>query len=785
MRAPSLGVAAVLAIVAAGPVVRAELVVSDELAADAPVPTQDPRGGHDTALATNGDGFFAVWSTRETRARIRATRMTRSGEPLDLVPIELPASPRSQVSPSVAWDGVDWLVVWLEVDPDSVGGAVPREIVAARVSTEGTILDDVPIVLTTVIETVFLRVAEADESAVVSWGFGGPGGVQLARIAGGVLLDPTPITVATDLAYGGATACAAVSCLVVWDECTALLPCPVRARRIDPATGELLDSVPIALPDGAEPRVASDGIDWMVVLLDEERNLVTARVSADGTVTADPAQILSPGMYKHDVTVDGTDYVATWRQLPPGLEGGFAARLSAGGALVEGPIPLGGEPLANGIACATGRCAVPVDFSGWPKVVLVEAGAVVSPSPIVHAHASSRQSRPAVARSAGGWLVVWDDNRASGESEDIRAVLVDEAGVAGSSFAVTAARVAQWNAAAGWDGRSNVIAWVDTSDSSIRAARIDGSGAVDPPGGATVSAPDVESGISPRVACHPTVGCIIAWKKLSGIEAFAVSGIVLPPGAAITAGVTTRFSDESSVPWEVAVAASAHGFLVAWSGFELGGTQRVRGSLVSAAGGIATPGGVRLVDVIPTETERGLGGRIAAASDGEGYFVLWLNADFTMTGAAVDATGRIAEPRTRIEWGPPGDGVPSAIWTGRSYLVAWPGGHDLRAARVSRGGVLLDAPALYLSALDEDELFPAGALGANDATLFAYQRLDWSRGFASERIRFRLLTGDDAPDDRVPAENGCGCRVDRRHDEPLAVLVMMLTGLPLLRRRRR
>jgi hypothetical protein len=91
----------------------------------------------DPAVTFAGTDFLVVWSTGDPGYQdVRGARVARSGAVLDDPSIEISTAPGAQVTPAVASDGTNALVVWS--DGRSPG---PANIYAARVDGAGTVLE--------------------------------------------------------------------------------------------------------------------------------------------------------------------------------------------------------------------------------------------------------------------------------------------------------------------------------------------------------------------------------------------------------------------------------------------------------------------------------------------------------------------------------------------------------------------------------------------------------------------------------------------------------------------
>jgi hypothetical protein len=101
------------------------------------------------ALAFNGTSFLVVWrdtplgSGPSATTDIRGARVSKDGTLLDPAGIDIATAPECQGSPSVASDGVNQLVVWLDGRNHPCGNSFPGalEVYGARVSPDGALLD--------------------------------------------------------------------------------------------------------------------------------------------------------------------------------------------------------------------------------------------------------------------------------------------------------------------------------------------------------------------------------------------------------------------------------------------------------------------------------------------------------------------------------------------------------------------------------------------------------------------------------------------------------------------
>lgn len=101
----------------------------------------DAARPHSLDVATGPTAHLVVWSeTRSGRGEeIYGRRIRHDGSPLDSISFPIGTGEGDQENPRLAFDGENWLVVWSETSPARVR--------AARVATDGTVLDPLGIVV--------------------------------------------------------------------------------------------------------------------------------------------------------------------------------------------------------------------------------------------------------------------------------------------------------------------------------------------------------------------------------------------------------------------------------------------------------------------------------------------------------------------------------------------------------------------------------------------------------------------------------------------------------------
>lgn len=267
------------------------------------------------AAGYDGANHLFAWAKTDNanQTNIVAARVNDDGVPLDVNEFFV-SSGSSNWSPAMAFDGVNYLVVWNKFE-----GAGGHEIYGARIAPDGTNLGEFPI-FTSPGEQVYPDVAFDGTNYLVVW--------RDTRTGSGPSAD-------TDV-YG---------------------------VRVSPA-GAVLDIPEIAIVTAprtqGEPKVASSGGNWLVVWNDIDQlgtspppdgRIFGKRVAADGALLDGPASadgiaIATALVANYGAVVGyvGTDYVVAWGvgAYPQfGTAGIYSARVSTDGVLDGAPGTLG------------------------------------------------------------------------------------------------------------------------------------------------------------------------------------------------------------------------------------------------------------------------------------------------------------------------------------------------------------------------------------------------------------------------------------------------------------
>jgi hypothetical protein len=194
--------------------------------------------------------------------------------------------------------------------------------------------------------------------------------------------------------------------------------------------------------------------------------------------------------------------------------------------------------------------------------------------------------------------------------------------------------------------------------------------------------------------------------RIALAAALLALGIAVPPAAA----AENRYAP--------AVAFDGTNYLVVWQERRSGGSVDIYAARVSEAGLVLDPLG------IPVSKAAGNQWSPAVAFDGSSFLVVWQDDRSTATrpdvyGARVSPAGVLLDPGgVPVAAGSGGQLMPAVAGTGAGSLVVWTEGgaaSDIRGARVSTAGAVLDPAGLPVSAASGAQLDPALSFGASSA----------------------------------------------------------------------
>jgi len=355
------------------------------LSPEIPVDPDVPSNQAGSVMARAGDISLVVWVEALPgglpdilAARVRAS----DGVVLDTEPLPIATGEASvQMSPSVASDGRDFLVVWQEIGPSS------PTVYGRRVrASDGTLGATTLINQGNGLPQFSPSVGYGDGVYLVAWQgltfvpsntmYGPPMRIAHAfqgmrvRALDGQLLDPKPFVIAQTESSAGAVTTPSVAhaqgrFLVSWVDG---LSTQIRlyARRYGSVNGAPLDPGPITLSATAQshkgPTSASNGLDFLVAWGDAGNGLRATRVrGADGAVLDGSGVQLGASLQdRPSLAFDGDDYRLYWGQQTPEAVKLWVTRVSPNGPVASAAdLVLDSQPpsstLASGAVTASGR----------------------------------------------------------------------------------------------------------------------------------------------------------------------------------------------------------------------------------------------------------------------------------------------------------------------------------------------------------------------------------------------------------------------------------------------
>jgi hypothetical protein len=419
-------------------------------------------------VAWGGTNFLVVWedsrnSTTSNKYDLFATRVSGSGQILDPSHFAVSSFASNQSEPCVAWGGTNFFVVW----SDYRGGPT-SDVYAARVSNAGRLLDSngIPI-CTQANDQSDPSVAWNGSQFLVTWQTYSDAEevshIYASRVSetGAVLDAPLLVSKGGNNQWVPDAAWGATNYLVVWRDNLDETKSDIYGVRIG-AAGGVLDPAGIAICAATnkqrDPAVAWGGTNFLVVWSDD-RNLATTYADIYGARVSSAGQVLDTN----------------------------------GIAICTNPAPEGLPDVAcdnNGLFLAVWQDylttnTAPIYYRDIGGARINSAGSVLDAgfSLILISTASNHQSAPVVAAGPTNFLVAWEDLR-NGRNDSIYAARVDSSRnvLDTNGIAVGAGPTNAVDPAVAWGGTNFLVVWEDYRGSSQGWTDIYGS-RVNPAGG--------------------------------------------------------------------------------------------------------------------------------------------------------------------------------------------------------------------------------------------------------------------------------------------------------------
>ncbi|MDO9390403.1 MAG: FlgD immunoglobulin-like domain containing protein [bacterium] len=719
----------------------------------------------------NPDVLFAdTWAERYTgnvvgltlnpsKSLLEGPEVGKSGEFLLDTNIVYVSAAYNQWSPSIAFDGTNYLVVW----KDYRGGSY--DIYGARVSTAGAVLDSsgIAIAIATVINYQFSPTVAFDgTNYLVVWGDGRNGSYDIygTRVSqAGAVLDATGIAISTaaDDQLSPTIAFDGTNYLVAWLDYRNGFYSDIYGARVSTA-GALLDAFGKAISTVAdnqvEPSVAFNGTNYLVVWEDYRNgsypDIYGVLVSKTGVALDTVGIAICKGnlyQYSPFVAPDGTNYLVVWEDFRNGSYDIYGARVNQAGAVLD----------SSSIAICTvanHQYSPSIVFDGTNCMVVWEdlrngsydiygarvnqAGTVLDTFGKAISTAAYYQFAPSVAFDGTNYLVVWEDYRNG--AYDIYGARVNQAGAVldASGIAISTAVNSQGSPSVAFNGTNYLVAWLDYRNgfySDIYGARVSTAGAVlDTFGIAISTAANNQS--SPSVSSDGT-NYLVVWQD--GSFSFKIRGARVSQGGAVLDSSAIVVYPAANNQFSPSIAFDGTNYLVVWQDGSY--APNIYGARVNQAGTVLDASGIAISTAVNSQ------GLPSVAFDSTNYLVVWhdsrngssdiYGARVTQDGAVLDSSGIAISAAANSQ------SSPSVAFSGTNYLVVWEdnrnGSYDIYGTRVYTSGILGDSFAITTQSGNQSH--PALASGPCDQMLIAYQGwVDYINGHPAKTDRiFRIL----------------------------------------------
>jgi len=708
-----------------------------------PGPLAPRRTEGPPAVAAGDSVSLAAWP--DSIEHIRVARISDDGDVLDPIGIELDPGEWGQ-SPTVAFDGTNFLVVWISNDG----------LTARRVSPDGDVLDASNIVVSPPpVSSQELALDFDGTNYLVAWVkySGRNGDIYGRRVSpAGTVVDAGDLAISTATADQRDVALAfnGTNHLLAWTNAGT----DVHGTLVS-ATGVATNPAGVPISNAADvqsgPAVTSVGTSFFVAWADSRNggDISGTRVTSAGVVS-DPSGIAisaAPSAeYSVTLSSDGSAVLAAWTNgsLGEATTARFT-RIDAAGTVLDPTGPALPTLRSQAQVVFDGQNYLAVgsgDFSAQ-GVRVAPDGDVLDPDGILVSAAHSSQNDVDQAFDGTNSFVVWLDNRLGwdriyGGRLAPDGEILDGAGIAISGSADGPGTPPHGDAspAVAFDGTNHLVVWVEFADgdSTVKGARVSAAGEASEP---FVIASDPTFSFGGPTVAFGGGSFLVAWSTYdpsgqSGVDATRVSsaGAVLDPVA-----ITVRAPALSINVDPPAVAYGSSGFLVAWSESQAATGPDVFARRVSTAGALVDPAAVAISTAPKPQRE------VDVASHDGNFLVVWSDERHGITdefgvaapdiyGARLDGSGTVLDPAgIPISTDPAGQGNPSVAANGR-FLVTWNDprrnlGTDIFGTRIEPGGTV-ESPNGQVIAPDAYNAVVAPAPGTGRFSV-AYPRYDEGR----------------------------------------------------------
>jgi large repetitive protein len=643
-------------------------------------------------------------------------------------------APGSQNNPAIAFDGVDFLVVW-----EDYRSGDHSDICGARVTPQGTVLDPSGFVISQApYDQSYPAVGFDGANFFVVWQDFRRGyafDIYGARVTPeGAVLDPTGLIVSNDpnVQQHPAISFDGTNFLVVWQDNRNDVPAnDIYGARVTPQ-GTVLDPAGFVVSQAAHsqynPAISFGGTDYLVAWQDSRDSVAChiygARVTPAGAVLDTGGFVVSLGAKSQlapCLSFDGTNYLVAWEDIVGSMP--FASiihgtRVTPAGVVLD---PSGIAISSEGIQTVPaltfdGQNFLAVwqnaasDLTGFYSIHgarVTPDGAVLDGSELVIAHgpASVSLAVPADGFDGANFLVVWQDNRNDTVESDVYGARVSPGGVVldTGGLLITQAAREELAPAVAFDNANFLVAWEDHRGggySDVYGARVTPGGTVVDPQGFVITQ-SANDQLSPALG-FDGANFLAVWEDYRNGETRDIYGARVTPDGTVLDTSGFVITQAASVQGSPALAFDGGNFLVTWEDRRSGGRSDVYGARVTPGGTVLDPDGIAITQAANDQLCPAL------AFDGANFLVVWQDyrgdsGYSDVYGARVTPGGTVLDPEGfAVSQARYDQGKPAVGFDGANFLAVWEDYRrgtysDIYGARVTPGGAVLDGDGIVIT----------------------------------------------------------------------------------------
>lgn len=591
----------------------------------------DPDGIHicaDTctqnhpSVAFDGTNYFVVWEDnrnyQNSSTDIYGARVSPSGVILDTVGVPISTATQSQDFPSIAFDGVNYLVVWNDGRNHATSYI---DIYGTRVNQSGVVLDTGGIAISTAPSWQdYPKVAFDGVNYCLVWSDGRSdqwGDIYGARVTmSGTVLDTSGIAISVHderhglptIVFGGQ------NYFVTWPDTRSVWHLDIYGTRVA-TDGTVIDTagIPISTEEcyQSRPSLGFDGTNFLAVWQDwrndqgnwDNSDIYGARITASGSVVDSTGIVISTcanSQYNPSVAFHDTSYFVVWedwRNQYPTLTDIYGIRVSQSGAFLDDSaivvstapdsqkspsVVFGGANYF--VAWTDNRDYNPTLRSDIYGARVTASGNVLDPNGFAIVSLGNWQTSPASAFGDTNYLTVWDDNRTG--SYDMYGARISQAGIVlePDGFTISAADYYQVYPSVTFNGTDYFVVWQDNRHVpwDIYGARVSTTGQILDSLGIAISTAQNHQEF-PSIA-FDGINYLVAWQDMRSGNNYDIYATRITQTGIVLDSSGLPISCATHDQLHPVVAFDGTDYIIVWEDYRDGSTCDIYGAKVSTSG---------------------------------------------------------------------------------------------------------------------------------------------------------------------------------------------------------